>query len=74
MPAVARRHVTHYDDSCMSPERDPLLLRAAAAIAGARDARKETRTVVDTARLQRLQRELDAKMFQISCLVFRRAR
>jgi hypothetical protein len=58
----------------MSANGDPLLARAAAAIKNARDARTETQRTVDTARLQRLQRELNAKMFQIERIVACRLR
>jgi len=58
----------------MLPSQDPLLIRAAAALETARDVRTQTQVVMDTARLQRLQRELVAKIFQIERIVSREMR
>jgi hypothetical protein len=58
----------------MSPNDDPLLVRAAVVLECARDVRAETQRVVDTARLQRLQRELVTKLDQIERVVKRRSR
>jgi len=58
----------------MSSDGDSLLVRAAAALETARDVRTQTQRVVDTARLQRLQRELVSKLYQIERVVRRRAR
>jgi hypothetical protein len=57
----------------MSPNEDPLLVRAAVALETARDVRMQTQRVVDTARLQRLERELVSKLYQIE-RVARRSR
>jgi len=57
----------------MSSDGDSLLVRAAAALETARDVRIQTQRVVDTARLQRLQRELVSKLYQIERAVKRRA-
>jgi hypothetical protein len=58
----------------MSPNEDPLLIRAAAAIESARNVRSAMQRALDTARLQRLERELAAKIYQIKRIVFRDAR
>jgi hypothetical protein len=58
----------------MRPSQDPLLVRAAAVLEAARDVRTQTQVVMDTARLQRLQRELVAKIFQIERIVSREVR
>jgi hypothetical protein len=55
----------------MSADGDTLLARAAAVIENARDIRGETQRVVDSARLQRLHRELITKMLQIERLIAR---
>ncbi|HEV7573623.1 MAG TPA: hypothetical protein VGQ21_19170 [Thermoanaerobaculia bacterium] len=55
----------------MSADGDTLLARAAAVIENARDIRGETQRVVDSARLQRLHRELVTKMLQIERLIAR---
>jgi hypothetical protein len=55
----------------MSADGDSLLARAAAVIQNARDIRGETQHVVDSARLQRLHRELITKMLQIERLIAR---
>jgi hypothetical protein len=57
----------------MSANGDPLLIRAAAAIESARSVRSEMQRALDSARLQRLERELAAKIFQIKRIVFRDA-
>ncbi len=57
----------------MSPSRDPLLSRAAAAIDSARNVRSEMQRALDSARLQRLERELAAKILKIKRIVFRDA-
>jgi hypothetical protein len=57
----------------MSPNEDPLLVRAAVALETARDVRMQTQRVVDSARLQRLERELVSKLYQIE-RVARRSR
>jgi len=58
----------------MSTNQDPLLVRAAVALETARDVRTQTQRVIDTARLQRLQRELVSKLYQIERVVSRRSR
>ena len=58
----------------MSASEDPLFVRAAVAIETARDVRTQTQKVVDMARLQRLQRELVSKLYQIERVVKRRSR
>lgn len=58
----------------MRPSQDPLLVRAAAVLEAARDVRTQTQVVMDTARLQRLRRELVAKIFQIERIVSREVR
>jgi len=58
----------------MPPSQDPLLTRAATVLEAARDVRTQTQVVMDTARLQRLQRELVAKIFQIERIVSREVR
>jgi hypothetical protein len=58
----------------MSPNEDPLLVRAAVALDTARDVRTQTQRAIDTARLQRLQRELVSKLYQIERVVSRRSR
>jgi hypothetical protein len=58
----------------MSPNDDPLLVRAAVALETARDVRTQTQQVVDSARLQRLERELVSKLVQIERVVSRRSR
>jgi len=58
----------------MPPSRDPLLIRAAAVLETARDVRTQTQYVMDTARLQRLRRELVAKIFKIEQIVSSEAR
>ena len=57
----------------MSTNQDPLLVRAAVALETARDVRTQTQRVIDTARLQRLQRELVSKLYQIERVVKRRS-
>jgi hypothetical protein len=52
----------------MARHEDSLFVRAAAVIEKAREARTETQRVLDTARLQRLKRELFMKMAQIEQL------
>ena len=47
---------------------DPLLARATAAIESARDARSETQRIVDTAQLQRLERDLIRTILQVERL------
>jgi hypothetical protein len=58
----------------MRPSQDPLLVRAAAVLEAARDVRTQTQYVMETARLQRLRRELVAKIFQIERIVSREVR
>ena len=58
----------------MSADGDSLLARAAAVIENARSVRTETQRVVDTARLQRLHRELITKMLKIDRLIGTRNR
>ncbi len=58
----------------MSPSQDPLLIRAAAVLETARDVRTQTQYVMDTARLDRLRRELVAKIFRIEQIVSSEAR
>jgi hypothetical protein len=58
----------------MLTNQDPLLVRAAMALETARDVRSQMQRVVDTARLQRLQRELVSKLYQIERVVSRRSR
>ncbi|HXA15656.1 MAG TPA: hypothetical protein VN380_01595 [Thermoanaerobaculia bacterium] len=58
----------------MPAKRDPLLARAAAALRSAHDVRTQTRQLVDTLRLERLKRELVAKIVQIERVVSRRER
>jgi hypothetical protein len=57
----------------MSTNQDPLFVRAAVALETARDVRMQTQRVVDSARLQRLERELVSKLYQIE-RVARRSR
>ncbi len=58
----------------MSTNQDPLFVRAAVALETARDVRMQTQRVVDSARLQRLERELVSKLYQIERVVSRRTR
>jgi hypothetical protein len=58
----------------MPSNEDPLFFRAAVALETARDVRQQTQKAVDTARLQRLQRELVSKLYQIERVVSRRSR
>ena len=58
----------------MPTSEDPLFVRAAVALETARDVRQQTQKAVDTGRLQRLQRELVSKLYQIERVVKRRAR
>jgi hypothetical protein len=58
----------------MPAKRDPLLARADAALRSAHAVRTQTRQIVDTVRLERLKRELDAKIVQIERVVSRRKR
>jgi uncharacterized protein (DUF2252 family) len=58
----------------MSADGDTLLARAAAVIENARDIRTETQRVVDSARLQRLHRDLISKVLQIERLIGRPGR
>lgn len=58
----------------MSPNGDPLLVRAAVALETARDVRTQTQLIVDRARLRRLERELVTKLVQIERVVSRHAR
>ena len=58
----------------MFPSQDPLLIRAAAVLETARDVRTQTQYVMDTARLDRLRRELVAKIFRIEQIVSSEAR
>jgi len=55
----------------MARNDDALFVRAAAAIESARKVRTESQRVLDTARLERLQRELVVKMAQIKRLTGR---
>jgi len=57
----------------MPAREDPLFVRATIALETARDVRQQTQKVVDTARLQRLQRELVSKLYQIERVVKRRS-
>ena len=52
----------------MARHEDSLFVRAAAVIENAREARTETRRVLDTVRLERLRRELVVKMAQLERL------
>jgi hypothetical protein len=56
----------------MPAKRDPLLARADAALRSAHAVRTQTRQIVDTMRLDRLKRELVAKIVQIERVVSRR--
>jgi len=58
----------------MRANRDPLLARAAEALRSGHAVRTQTRKIIDTARLVRLQRALDEKMVQIERAVSRHAR
>lgn len=51
---------------------DALFVRAAEALEGARAVRRQTQEIVDTARLERLQRELAEKIARIKRAVSRR--
>ncbi|HEX9460031.1 MAG TPA: hypothetical protein VGA84_12845 [Thermoanaerobaculia bacterium] len=55
----------------MLAKGDPLLARAAAALRSARAVSTQTRQIVDTVRLERLQRELVEKIVQIERVVSR---